>query len=146
MNVINARRDPQRRDEGLHRLTAGLVEQVAESGAYDLAVIGFASVMPQKGEGRRVGFEHFLVVGVDDQNRFGGKLEEQAIAFFRVADAGVFPLHRLLRLEKPLLERGEGALVAADRHDASPLVEAHNGVADGNVRPPGRRVVHLPPA
>ncbi len=47
---------------------------------------------------RRIGFEHPLAGRIHDQHRFGRELKQQAIAFFRIADACVFALHRLLRL------------------------------------------------
>ena len=55
--------------------------------------------------------------GIDDQHRLGRQVEQQAVARLGLAQAEIVALHRLLRLEQPLLHRRGRAQVAAERDD-----------------------------
>ena len=141
VDIVDARRDAQRRHEGLRRLAARPVEQVGKARAHELA-----GVLAEQGGSGGIRLDDSLVARVDDDNRFRGELEKQAIALFRIANARVLALHRLLRLGQTLLQRGHGAQVASNRDDASVLAVSDRAVADRNVRSLRGGMIDLSPA
>ena len=141
MNIVDAWGDPHGGDERARGLLACLVEQFTEGLADQL----FRVARQQRGR-RRIGFDHALVAGVDDQDGLGGELEQQTIALLGVTDTGIFALHRLLRFGEALLQRRHRPEVAADRDEPAVGSEADGAVADGNIGPLARGIVDLAPA
>ena len=90
---------------------------------------------PEQLGGGRVGLDHLVARGIDDQHRLGGHLEQQAVAGLDMPQPGVVALHRLLRVDQPLLQGRHGAQVAADRHDTA----RRRRPAASNRGPGGRR-------
>ena len=122
-------------------MKAGAVEQVGEAGAHELT-----RLLAEQGRGGGIRLDDSLVGGVDDDDRLGGQLEQKAIAFFRVADARVFALHRLLGLGQSLLQRRHGPEVAPNGDDTAILAVTDRAVADGNVRSLRGRMIDLTPS
>ena len=85
--------------------------------------------------GGRVCLQHLLGRGIDDQHRFRRHLEQQAIARLHVAEPCVVSLHRHLRFDQLLLERRDGAKVAAQCHEAIAVTKLHGRVEDRDVDP-----------
>ena len=92
---------------------------------------------------------------IDDQYGVGRHLKQQPVARFDVADAGVVALHRLLGVDQPPLQAGDGAQVAAERDDPLRRSGRDRRIQDRNVGAgnperrigrAGRRVVQVPPA
>jgi hypothetical protein len=117
------------------------IEAVGEDAADD-ASRGLA----EQRAGRRVGLDDLAAHRVDDEHGLGTHLEQQAVARLEVAQPRVVPLHRLLRLDQPLLQSRRGAEVAAAGDDRPVRAEPHGAVEDRNVGAPGGGMIDLPPA
>ena len=97
--------------------------------------------------GRRgVGFHHAAGARIDHEDRLRGDLHQQPVARFRVAEPGIFLLDRLFGRQQPLLDGGEVAHVAADRHELALAARLQQAIAHRNVGLARDLVVDLAPA
>jgi hypothetical protein len=69
--------------------------------------------------GGQVSLEHAQAGGVEHQHRLARHLEQEAVARLGLAQAAVFALHGLLRLDEPLLQRGQQPEIAQEHDDAA---------------------------
>ena len=110
----------------------------------------FFSRHAQQCGGGRVGLQHPAAAGVHHQHRFAGHLEQVAVAQLGLAEAGVIPLHRQLRLQQALLQGSGGALVMAKGKYAGRPAPAGGqqmgGVAHGHRATAADGVVDMAPA
>ena len=83
---------------------------------------------------------------VDDQHRPRRRAGTAGGSASRRADARIFALHRLLGIGEALLQRGDGAQVAADGDDAAVAADAAWRSSGREGRRRGRGMVDLPPA
>jgi len=73
----------------------------------------------EQARGRLVRLDDLQALAVDHHHGIGGHLEKHAVARFGLAHFPVIPLHFLLRVDKPLLDRGDGAQIAPGRQHGS---------------------------
>ena len=71
-----------------------------------------------------------MAAAIEDDDRLLGALEQQAVARFREAQLGVVALHGHLGVDEALLQRGDRAQVAPQRHDPLTVAEPHRRVED----------------
>ena len=108
--------------------------------AADNARGAFAQELPCRG----IRFNDLFGRSVDDHDRLGRHLEQQAIPCFHLAQTPIVAFHRLLRLDQPLLDRGNRAEVAPDGDDPVLVADLHRRIEHRDVSAPRRRVVHVP--
>lgn len=70
-------------------------------------------------------------------------MEQQPIPRFRVTEASVLPLHRLLGTNQVLLKGCDRFEVMADGEDCSAGIQANRGVADRDTLPIGFAMIDL---
>ena len=133
-HVVRPAGAAHRDQQVLHRRRAAVVEQLGDRPADQPA----GRHAEQLGCGR-IGFDDLLRRDVDDQHRLGGELEQQAVARLGVAQAGIFALHRLLGVDQPLLQAGDRAQIAADRHHPAVLAQPHRRISHQEVGAARRR-------
>jgi hypothetical protein len=103
-------------------------------------------IRPNQFRGRGIGVDHLQGAGIDNDDGLGREMEQEPVACLGVAEPRVFALHRLLRLDQPLLEEGDGAEIPAHRDDPAPFAHRHGGIKDRDVGTAVNRVIDLPGA
>jgi hypothetical protein len=94
---------------------------------------------------RRIGFDDPQGGGIDDQNWFRDGLKQCAIPGFKLTQAGVVALHRLLRRNQTLLHRCKLTQVAPDGDHLPGGSCRDRRVHDWHIAALGGRVIHVPP-
>ena len=95
---------------------------------------------------RAVRLQHLLRGALQDQHRLGPELEQHAVAGLGVAQPGVVPVDRLLRLDQSLLQGRERPQVAAEGDHPAAVADPHGGEEDRHRGAAQRTLVDVAPA
>ncbi len=94
----------------------------------------------------RIGVEDRIAGGVNDHDRLRRDLEQQPIARFGVPQPDIIPLHRLLRVDQPLLHRRKRPQIAANHHKAVLAPDIDRRIKHRNILAARRGMIDLTPA
>ena len=116
------------------------VKQIHDFAAHQTAVAVF-----DQGLRAQIGVEHFVVVGIDQQDGLAAGVKQDAIARFGVTQSHKVALHRLLGFHQTPLQNRQGFKIATHQQHLPLGAQRKSGVLNRHVGRTGYGVIDVSP-